>query len=368
MSQNNSTIPFNIIKLQFIEPIALSSERDDDYLKDVNFIPSDTLKAALASAFAELSNNQNEINNFNEKIIVSSAFPFINNLYFFPKPLISIQNFFNFQNTQNNNHNELDLKFRKKIKKVKFIEKSILEKIIAGDKLNFNEVINFNNFELIALNNTESNNNYPQKIYVSETIERVRLGCKPYLEISSSEKGDPYYFTRTHFYQSKKIKTGLWFIWVSLNPENNIKEQFFNALELLKNNGIGADKNIGHGKFEFEKATIQINYPSEYTYPSKYTHFINLSKFIPTPDEFKNLFLKECKYNLSLRGGYIAGASDHSKRHWIRKYTWMFDEGSILKFNNYSPNNNVIGQNTKVLDSPHPVYRDGRTIVLPFKP
>lgn len=362
MSQNNSAIPFNIVKLQFIEPIALSSERDDDYLKDVNFIPSDTLKAALVSAFAELSNNQNETNNFNEQIIVSSAFPFINNLYFFPKPLISLQNFFNFQNNQNNNHNELDLKFRKKIKKVKFIEKNIFEKIIAGDKLNFDEVINFNNFDLIALNNTASNNNYPQKIYVSETIERVRLGCRPYLDIPSSEKGDPYYFTRTHFYQSNAHSTGLWFAWKMLNSdEKNIKEHLFNALELLKNNGIGADKNIGHGKFEFEKDTLQINSPSEYT------HWINLSKFIPTPEEFNNLSLKYCKYNLSLRSGYIAGASDHSKRHWIRKYTWMFDEGSILKFNNCSPNNNVIGQNTKVLDSPHPVYRDGRTIVLPFK-
>ncbi|GIV28180.1 MAG: hypothetical protein KatS3mg027_1994 [Bacteroidia bacterium] len=367
MSQNNSTLKFSIIKLKFIEPIALSSERDDDYIKDVNSIPSDTLKAALISAFAEVSTNQIEINEFNEHLIVSSAFPFINDLYFFPKPQLSIQNYIEKSQNQNQNQNDFELKYRKKLKKVKFIEKNVLEKIISGTKLYFDEIINFNDFESIALKSPiSSNTNYPSKIYVSETIERVSLGCKPYLDIPHSEKGDPYYFTRTHFFQSDKYSTGLWFAWQSNQADViKINDCLLNALELLKNNGIGADKSIGHGKFEFEVATIELNYPSDFS------HIINLSKFLPSEKEFQNISLENSMYNLSLCGGYIAGSSDHSKRHWIRKYVWMFDEGSILKFNNQSETEKIIfGKNVIALNSsslPHQVFRDGRSIFLPIK-
>lgn len=186
----------NIVKLIMREPVALGRARDDAFVSKVLTLPSDTLKAAIVSATAQLHSPE-LTNNLNQNLIVSSAFPFFNEHLFFPKP---------FQNLQTNPHPDTTPGLAKKVKKIEFLEKSLFEKVIQGQKID----LNVNNVGLFLFQKTETQVAVP-KIFEVQTVERVTLGCKPFLN-DADEKGTPYYFTRTYFNNLHGNQSGFWFI------------------------------------------------------------------------------------------------------------------------------------------------------------
>jgi CRISPR type III-A-associated RAMP protein Csm4 len=219
---------FQIIKLYFHEPVALMSEKKDEFQNEVSVLPSDMLKAALVSALA-LEKNQTEIDQFNHDLVISSAYLFAGEHYFFPKPMsiLPIETTF-------------DPKHQKLIKNIQFVEKNIFEKVISGQKQSITEKNLVENGKLWV----NDNQYFTQPIYKSQTKERVSIGNTNVFEMA--EKGSPYYISRTYFNQD--IKAGMYFIYQTKNEELLLK-----ALDRLQYEGIGADRRLGNGKFYFEQ-------------------------------------------------------------------------------------------------------------------
>jgi CRISPR type III-A-associated RAMP protein Csm4 len=92
-----------------------------------------------------------------------------------------------------------------------------------------------------------------------------------------------------------------------------------------------------------------------------------LSMFIPNENEFKILNLVEARYDLILRGGFMAAAEDETNRHLWKKSIYMFNHGSIFK-----TTKRLIGKTVNLRpnwndEKLHNIYRSGKAFCLPIK-
>lgn len=329
---------FNIVKLYFTEPLALMSEKKDEFQNEVLVYPSDTLKGALVSGLA-LTGNENEIARLNENLKVSSAYPFVNDKYFFPKPMIKLP----FVETGKPGENKV-------FKKIQFIEKSLFEKVLNSVDIRLTN----NNFIHSGKFIVENKENYPDKIYESQTEERVSIGNTNVF--AEAEKGSPFYVSRTYFEHTENYKAGLYFVYEADEESNSLLKR---ALEVLQDEGIGADRRIGNGRFIFEFTKIDLNIPE------KANKQMLLSKYIPTKEEIENGLLDKASYNLSKRGGYLAGTSREQFAHYSKRDIYLIDEASV-----FDVSANIQGKIVDLLDEAnrneikHPVWREGRPVVI----
>ncbi|GAB4260138.1 MAG: hypothetical protein Kow0079_17110 [Vicingaceae bacterium] len=362
----------NVVKLQFIEPLALMAERKDEFQNEVSTLASDTLKAALVSALASVDNEET-VNAFNTQNIVSSAYPYFEQngqtLYFFPKPMARLP----INETKDPGHN-------KKLKKIQFFDQILFEKILNNKLIDLDkDAVLWQGGKFATAKSSVSNIalvSEKTKIYQAQTEQRVTIGNLN--NFSHQEQGNPFYVSRTYFKhkflplniqrqlsqykfsQEEALKhtqnTGLFFIW------EGDKELLDKALNILQYNGIGADKNVGNGKFTYTFDEIKIHTPES----SGQTKYMILSKLIPAENEIENLLNNEATYNLTKRGGYIAGSSNEAFRHYLKPNIWTFDEGSVFAHVPKGENKDITGNLDEFVG--HKVYRDGRPIVLPILP
>ena len=126
-------------------------------------------------------------------------------------------------------------------------------------------------------------------------------------------------------------------------------------------NGIGTDKNVGGGKFEVETDILAFEEVPDSN------HSMILSLYLPDESEMIGLDLGNSRFNMLLRGGYLAGSSEENFRHLKKKSVYMFTVGSIFS--------SEIPLEGKVVDLKpewndelmHPVYRSGKPFKLPVK-
>jgi len=348
----------NIYRLTFKTPLHISDLRSE-YSKSEKRIHSDTLYAAIMHAWSMLG--KNEWISKDPPFTISSLFPFAtdinsNFIYFFPKPyVLPIK--------------EEDKKpeIAKKFKKVQYLDKNYFEKLLNGvydpspeslkGEYLTDKIFKFNNERDSNLVNNE--NKY--EIIKSQIVPRIKWNRK------ENEESEPFYMEKLFFDEG----TGFWFI--IFFESNEILDRFEIALNLLSDEGLGTDRNVGNGKFNFESDVIELNIPEESNY------CINLSLYCPESYEvLKNhLISKEenngeidpnVGYDFIKRGGWISEPYNTYRKREI----YMFTEGSVFRYEIRGCS--VMGASHDVTpeiilnkEKHHRIYRTGKALFLPIK-
>ncbi len=315
----------NYYKLLFKSSIHLGER--ENFLESTDIvIHSDTLFSAFCNCYLLLY-GESELNNLLDRFlkgeppfIISSAFPWWEDKFYFPVPLNQIPK-------------------EKKFKKIKFVEKDAWEKLLSGEKLE-----NLNNFKSIPdITTDDENKKTPYRIITTPRVALSRLNNHP---------GENFFHFGEVFY---KENSGLFFL-VDFKDEN-IKEKFEATLRVMSHEGIGGDRTIGKGFFEI-KGTGEMKFNIEIN--SNSFGYVTLSLYYPKEEEIKGV--KDGYYDIVERKGYIFSPYCKSLR---RKSVRMFAEGSVF-FTNPEMIGTLANVTPEIFDK-HTVYRYGFCFALPCK-
>ncbi|HAG16174.1 MAG TPA: type III-A CRISPR-associated RAMP protein Csm4 [Bacteroidales bacterium] len=324
---------FTVYKLHFTTPLHLGDERDD-YSISLKTYQSDAMVAALTSCLAKVGQTLPEHGDLGFSI--SSLFPFYQEnkeskaVYFFPKLLK--QKLPKLENLSN----------AKSIKKVAWLDSMYFEKLINGN------ILFENDQEIKHIHGDFLSSTEIDKDFISSQVS-------PRVTVSrdQSEDAKPFYMDRIYF----KNYSGLYFL---VQNDSKLLE---GAMNILKDEGIGTDRNVGNGFFEFDKDEIEFDLPES-------SYATNLSMFCPESEEQLKLMLnsENVAYDFTKRGGWITTSPHNS----IRKNTiHMFLPASVFQFESKISNMEVRG---KIVDlNPrlnfagieHPIWRSGKSIFIP---
>jgi CRISPR type III-A-associated RAMP protein Csm4 len=355
-----------LFKLHFSAPVHFATVRKDYATAEI------TLRSdALYSAIVDVAHKQKLLsknNNSNFGFYLTSSFPFYQKdeqsktYYFFPRPfMVGIKP-----------PDELS----KKWKKVKWIEKSFFEKIIAG---NSSIEISENCINDEFLIPPEIKNELSDGFILKEEQPKVKVGA-------AGQESEPYYLQRIYF----KGKSGLFFI---VFFENEVAENLFqNAMTFLQHEGLGSYRTIGFGQFDYTAKEIvimvnknKINKKEEqeeenekeikFFFPERDNYWCTLSLFCPENKEQLSQMLTHASWQLVKRGGWIS----NYLYKYRKKNLMMFAEGSIFQIPDSMPGiffNDTVKILGEIYDvSPgnqhfnisHPIYRYGKGFFIPVK-
>ena len=327
---------YRAYRLHFRGALHIGSNRPGfEHTEDI--VHSDTLFSAIINAWNQMDPGfvttlippeKDSVTKFPFRI--SSAFPFSGNQFFFPKPYARIW--------QEDSDNSPALE--KNQKKIRFIEKTVLESVLSGIKSAYNPNVNRT---VPAYYSPDSPlESQPGKAY-----------DVPRLMINRNNQGQSiFHFTRIVF----RPDSGLFFL-VEWNDES-LLTKFNAALRLLGDMGIGGDRSVGHGLFTPEEVPefhVKI--------PDNPTHKYLLSLTHPAPVDDVTV-LKNAGYDLTERKGWAWSGRGISLR---RKAVRMLVEGSVL------PEPGLKGDIVKVLEPTetgraleHPLFRYGLAFDIPY--
>lgn len=328
---------FKVFKLHFTTPLHISNEKDD-YGISLKSIESDTMYAAITATLDKLGEKIPA--NGDLGCCISSLFPFYQRdkdsdaVLFFPKPLK--QPLINIP----------DSTLRKLVKKISWMDKEYFEKHINGTSINVEEDTKNIAGEFLLKDKSILPNN--GKFISSQVDIHARVDRK-------GEDTRPYYMDRLYF----KDYSGLYFL---AEGDTALIEK---ALDLLQHEGIGTDRNVGNGTFEYtiENVTLQL--------PTDNKHIMSLSAFIPESKEQLDEMIKDidAAYNFKRRGGWITTPPFNKLR---KNYIYAFTASSVFKSTNNSIHTAgcIVDLNPEIsfTESPlHPIWRCGKSIFIPFK-
>ena len=115
---------YTLIKLKEMSPLHVGTGKEN-YDFSASHLHSDTLSAALA-AMKVRHDGEEGLKEFMDSFVISSAFPYVGDHFFLPRPL-----------------GKIDMKVddcdeyisRKKLKSIKFIEQDLWKSLIAGEQV-----------------------------------------------------------------------------------------------------------------------------------------------------------------------------------------------------------------------------------------
>lgn len=331
-----TTKELNVYKLHFTSPLHLGDARDD-YGISLKTIASDTMYAALISCLAKMGEKIPEDGDLG--CTISSLFPFYQKdnearaELFFPKPL-----------KQTLPTTAKAKEERKKVKKVAWLDAKYFSKVLNGGQL-FEEDAVFDNIRGEYLTDSDIDKDF----IVSQVSPRVTVSR------DGQEDAKPYYMDRIMF----KGYSGLYFI-----ADGNV-ELLEKALNLLQYEGIGTDRNVGNGYFEYEKDSIEVEIPDDADYA------MSLSSFVPeSKDQLQGMLnYSDIAYDFQRRGGWITTPPFNTLR---KNVIYAFTAASVFK-------SECVGLEAKGRvgidlkpdiisdDKLKHVWRCGRALFLPFK-
>jgi len=328
---------YDIFHLRFSTPLHIGKGGAD--LDDTDVIyRSDSLKSAIYATGLPIFNDWSDPTGFFGNFLLSSAFPFLGNEYFVPRPIGGME--FDFTDTA------VTLR-AKTAKKIRYISLQLFtqwmhqpnEKIPAP-------AAHISPDGLFLFNAPNARN-----VFIKEVQQRV---AKP----SDGEDTTPYYLERLYFAKD----AGLYFI-ANFNSDF-LKQQVCTTLRILGDNGIGTERSSGNGYFTFidasDVSTIElpdINNP---------TYYMPLGLYLPQKTEMQNMNLAESRWDIVRRGGYIA-ATPYPELMRLRKNNiWFFTEGSV-----FSTSTKPVGRLVNLKPAVdrtglHSIWRDGNPIFLPL--
>ena len=338
-----------VYRLTFTAPLHVDGQGTGFYQSSEPFIHSDTLSAALLSIWAKLQ--PTDLKQWSAEppliqlpFLLTSAFPYYFDphqpeppLYFLPRPL----------NSRAIRLDKANLKLSKKIKKIKWLDIAIWQKVVAGqwNWQNPNEALWLP--QSIATNTLANRNRLPRAEQFQFWVEAEQTRVSLDRATNNAIEGQLFNFSRIHYHPY----SGLYFL-VKFT-DNRIKTTFESVLSWLGDSGIGADRSCGHGCFTWQADELHL--PS--ALPNQPA--IALSLVIPNADELthKETWLKNAAYDFIKRGGWIAETTQ--RKQAVR----MFTEGSYFA----QP---LAGQIVTLGKHPqgHPIFRDGRGFFIGVKP
>ena len=326
-------------KLYFTSPLHLGTVEKEEMTDEI--LHSDTLFSSIISRWNTFYDDNMEEIIKNPPFLISSAFPFKEDEFFFPRPMVRIRK-----------EEDDDVYIGKKLKKVKFLSKILFEKVLNGEEIKFsNEILEKNTFQNgIFWTNYNCSELPEEKQIVYKKVEKPRV-------IIDRIKNSSQIFYFNEIFYSKNA--GLFFL-VRFNEEK-FRKKFQTILSFLGDEGIGGDRSSGKGLFKLD---IVENF--ELRTPETSEFFTSLSLYHPTKEEIEKGLLKNSSYELITRKGWIYSNSATSIR---KKSLRMFKEGSV--FTNigkelYGDIKKVFEKNSE-LGILHDVYRYGIGFCVPLK-
>jgi CRISPR-associated protein Csm4 len=323
-------------RLSFNSPVhfgleGIGQERTDDRIR------SDTLWGAIIQKWLLLYQDDPEKLCLNTPFAVSSCFPLINNMPFFPLPLGAIDHLISEAGKKESNDVSV-----KNLKKIRFVGEPLFREIIQGARLPVEMLGSGTVFPFPEISEKKSKEVKPAHI----VMQRPRL--KTDQLAGEAGEGAFFYCSDQYFYGN----CGLFFLADFRDDES--KNRFEAALRLLGDTGLGADRSVGRGMFCF--SAIECHFP-EIPNPDGY---LLLSLCHPTKNEIKQGLLEApgTGYSLVRRSGQ---AASHAVSGFRRYDLWMLEEGSVLK---RKPAGDVVCVLEKSELVSHNVYRYGRAFAL----
>ena len=294
--------------------------------KTETYIPADTLFSAICQTWATFYGaasltdflNQYTAENGTLPFTLTSAFPYADNVYFFPKPLT-------WQDTEGRS---------KESKRVQFVSQSIFQEIVSGKAPPFAKE-HLINAEKVWVSPDEKAGLKDPDIWKTATRPRVTIGAQ--------NAGSEIWHVQTVQFNKN---CGLWFA-ADFNGNDETKQKIETLLRVLGDSGIGGERNAGYGQFEFAKAECKI--PSV----ENSKQFVTLSPICPkSSDQLEHLLKGDIAYTLSQCSGRVGAFGSGARRKRVN----MFAEGSVL-----NTTDTQVGQlvNLTPDNSPHCVYRYG---------
>lgn len=326
-----------ICKLHFTSPLHIGDRKNDDYGNSLKTISSDTIYAAMTAVLA--TSGVSIPDNGDLGFVVSSLFPYYQqtadseSIYFFPQPL------------QSRLPRLADLGQRKKVKKVKWIDTSYFEKVLSGAHLFEDTEQDIKNIQGEYL----SAQGVPSDFLSSQVIQRVTLKSRV-----GDEDALPYYVDRVSF----RDKSGLFFLY---DGDTVLLEK---AMTLLSLEGIGTDRNVGNGFFEYELSSIDI------ALPDHATHALSLSLLMPeSKSQLESLLASDqVAYDLERRGGWI---TTYPFQRLRKNAIYGMIPGSVFakEIHGLETIGRIVNLRPLVdfmTEKLHPIWRSGKSLLLPI--
>lgn len=283
-------------------------------------IPADTLFSAICQTWRTFY-GEASLTNFlaqyetGEPFLLTSAFPFMDDIRCFPKPLIDF-----------NVNADAD---HKKLKRVRFLSEKRFRQIVADEQIELNPDHLINGGQLWI----HSDDKCPSTVWSIDKRPRVTLDRQ-------SSASEIWHLGNVKFHKD----CGLWFD-AKFDTEET-QTQIETLLRVLGDTGIGGERSAGYGLFDLHAQ------PAEPESAREADRFVTLSPVCPQDaDELNGLVQGEVGYTLEERSGWIGSSEGNGLR---RQQIWMFGEGSVL-----SGNGAQVGRlvDLKPDPCPHPVWR-----------
>lgn len=334
---------FKIFKLHFTAPLHISDQHDD-LGNSQKIIQSDTLYAALMSCLAKNGEDLPEDGELG--FTVSSLFPYFQKdkdsspVFFLPIPMQSRQ------------ADLADVTKAKTVKKVQWIDSNLYSSVLSGESLfdGTDSYIPYIQGNYLTTYELPKDINDSKEFVRSEVSQRVTLMSR-----IGEEDAKPFYVDKILF----RYDSGLYFI---VEGDTALLEK---ALHLLSLEGIGTDRNVGYGFFEYTADSLSIDLPKEAN------HQLSLSLLIPeSKEQLEMLLNSECvAYDFVRRGGWITTYPYMTLR---KNAIYGFVPGSVFR-KDEGESATVIGKivnlkpETVDVEITHHVWRNGKAIMLPIK-
>ncbi|WP_114749625.1 type III-A CRISPR-associated RAMP protein Csm4 [Pleomorphovibrio marinus] len=332
------------VQLKFTGSVHFGSSRLD-YGKSERFLHSDTLYAAIFQAWAMLGKKEwIEQYKDDRDFVLSSSFPFYrpkegDPVYFLPKPYAPL-----FPD-QANADGKID---RKLVKKVSWIDLRLFAQWCRDGNTPLEAKYIHKEFYTSQdwLKDEKGNE---LSLCTSEVYPRVKVSRV------DGEDAVPYYIEKLYFNNS----SGLYLIFHG-NEESLCALK--HALEVLKDEGLGTDRKVGHGQFKY---TIDPFFDLE---KQNGEFAVNLSLFVPESKEWLDSYLPDRNlggYELIQRGGWITTPPFNTLQ---KNRLSFFKEGSIFKFANQiaGVTHDLCPEIISGNPDAHPVYRVGKALFVRF--
>lgn len=326
---------FKIYKLHFTSPLHIGDKKDDEGMS-LKTIQSDTLIAALTSILAKVGTTIPDDGDLG--FTVSSLFPYYQRgegqptTYFLPMPM------------QSRLPELTDVGNVKMVKKIRWVDTSFYSSILAGVNLFDGKSEHFEHIHGEYL----STSLIPDDFIRSEVCQRVKIEDR-----TGKSDALPYYVDRITFAPG----AGFYFL---ATGNTQLLDKGMNILSL---EGIGTDRHVGYGAFEFTTDELTIDVPADAD------HVLSLSLLIPASKEQLDQLLasEEVAYELTRRGGWITSMPYMQLR---KNAVYAFLPGSVFSKPKGDSCGTVVDLAPGIVSSSrdsHPVWRDGRAIMLPIK-
>ena len=333
---------YKIFKLHFTSPLHIA-DRHEDESNSMKTIQSDTLYAALISCLAKTGVAMPEDGDLG--FAISSLFPYFqrgkddNPIYFLPMPM------------QASLSELADVSMAKKVKRIQWIDSELYTNVLTGDRLfdGSDKYIPYIQESYLTKRALPEDTNGSKEFVMTEVSQRVTLNSR-----TGDEDAKPYYVDKVIF----RYESGLYFI---AEGDTELLEK---ALNLLAIEGVGTDRNVGFGFFEYTSDSLCLDIPEDANQQ------IALSLLIPKSREqiCELLASDKVAYDFTRRGGWITTYPYTTLR---KNAIYAFLPGSV--FSKTSESGDIIGKIVDLrpeigeLTPDHPIWRYGKSIMLPIK-